>query len=127
MIGKTIPYHKILEHLGVEGMGVVSNGQERISIAWRHRAGHDGWPKRVNSWETCRAACVRRSITITGTARFEDSALVSHEPVTGNTEGISKVKETSTIFPGDSVRSPSSYVRDGAWVDGHAIVYLEDA
>ena len=37
------------------------------------------------------------------------------------------MKETSAIFPDGSERSPSSYLRDGAWVDGHAIIYLEDA
>lgn len=62
----------------------------------------------------------------TGTARVEDGALVSHEFVTGNSEGITEVKAKSAILPDGTMKSQASYFRNGAWEDGHEILYRED-
>jgi hypothetical protein len=61
-----------------------------------------------------------------GTVRVEDCTLITHEYVTGNTEGITEVKSTSVILPDGSMRTRSSYFRNSAWEDGHEILYRED-
>lgn len=62
-----------------------------------------------------------------GTMSFEDSAIVSHEMVSGNENGISEVKSTGTILADGRMLSKSQYLQNGQWVDGHEITYVEDA
>jgi hypothetical protein len=62
-----------------------------------------------------------------GTMSFEDSAIVSHEMVSGNENGITEVKSTGTILPDGRMLSKSRYLQNGQWVDGHEITYVEDA
>lgn len=63
----------------------------------------------------------------TGTAWFEDGVLVTHESVTGDAGGITEVRGTSAILPDGTMRAVSRYFQNGAWVDGHEILYREDA
>ena len=62
-----------------------------------------------------------------GTARVENGALVSHEYVTGNANGITEVKATNELLPDGRMRSRASYFHNGAWEDGREIVYREDS
>lgn len=61
-----------------------------------------------------------------GTMRVEGNQFISQEAVTGNTEGITEVRSTSQIQPDGSLTSRSEYLKDGTWVEGHSIRYVED-
>jgi hypothetical protein len=61
-----------------------------------------------------------------GTVRVEGGSLVTHEYVTGNTNGITEVKGTSTILPDGSMKSHALFLQNGTWVEGHEILYRED-
>lgn len=63
----------------------------------------------------------------TGTAKFEDGKFISHEVVTGNQDGVTEVKAIGEILPGGKLRSSSQYLKNGEWVQGHEIMYVEDA
>lgn len=60
-----------------------------------------------------------------GTMTFEAGKLISHERVTGNTEGITEVKAVGEMLPGGKMRSSSQYLKNGKWVDGHTAIYVE--
>src|SRR5262245_37748021 len=62
-----------------------------------------------------------------GTMKIENGKIISHEFVTGNTNGITEVKNTSEATADGKMISKSQYLQNGMWVDGHAAVYLEDA
>ena len=62
----------------------------------------------------------------TGTCTFEDGKIISYEEVTGNQDGITKVKATGEILPDGKLRSKSQLFQNGKWVDGHKIIYTED-
>jgi hypothetical protein len=62
----------------------------------------------------------------TGTVHADNGALVTHEYVTGNTNGITEVKGTSVILPDGSMRSKAMFLKDNVWVDGHEILYQVD-
>jgi hypothetical protein len=61
-----------------------------------------------------------------GTISFQDGKFISHEFVTGNSNGISEVKSTAEINPDGKLHSKSEYFQNGNWVDGHEITYTED-
>lgn len=63
----------------------------------------------------------------TGTTKFEDGKLISHEVVTGNQEGVTEVKAIGEILADGKLRSTSQYLKNGEWVQGHEILYVEDA
>lgn len=63
----------------------------------------------------------------TGTAKFEEGKFISHEVVTGNQDGVTEVKAIGEILPGGKLRSSSQYFKNGEWVQGHEILYVEDA
>lgn len=60
-----------------------------------------------------------------GTMKFEDGKFISHERVTGNTEGITEVKAVGEMQPDGKMRSSSQYLKNGKWVDGHTAIYVE--
>lgn len=62
-----------------------------------------------------------------GAAKFEDGKFISHEVVTGNQDGVTEVKAIGEILPGGKLRSSSQYLKNGEWVQGHEIIYVEDA
>jgi hypothetical protein len=61
-----------------------------------------------------------------GTCRFEDGRMVSQETVTGNANGITAVRSTGELLPDGRLRSRAEYFKDGVWVPGHEIVFVED-
>ncbi|MGH7495481.1 MAG: hypothetical protein ACREOO_24240 [bacterium] len=62
-----------------------------------------------------------------GTMTIENGKFISHEYVTGNTNGISEVKGISEATADGKMVSKSQYLQNGKWVDGHSTVYTEDA
>ncbi len=61
-----------------------------------------------------------------GTMQWQDGALVSHEQVTGNQNGITEVRATSRILPDGRLHTKAQYRKDGAWVAGHEFFYTEN-
>ena len=61
-----------------------------------------------------------------GTITIENGKMISHELVTGNENGITEVKAVGTILPDGRLHSKSQYLKNGQWIDGHEILYLED-
>jgi hypothetical protein len=62
----------------------------------------------------------------TGTFSSEGDALVSHEVVQGEAEGISEVKGTSRILPDGRLHVKTQYLKAGRWVDGRETHYVQD-
>ena len=61
----------------------------------------------------------------TGTFTIDGNALTGHEYVTGSTEGVTEVKSTGTIRPDGTMHSKAQYLKNGEWVDGHEVTYVE--
>ena len=60
------------------------------------------------------------------TVTFEDKKVVSIEKVTGNQNGITKVKSIVQLLPNGEMHNKSQYFQEGKWIDGHEIYYKED-
>ena len=60
------------------------------------------------------------------TVTFEDKKVVSIEKVTGNPNGITKVKSIVQLLPNGEMHNKSQYFQEGKWIDGHEIYYKED-
>ena len=56
---------------------------------------------------------------------FEDNKLISIEEVTGNENGVTKVKAIVEFLPDGGLINSSMYLMNGNWVDGHKIDYKE--
>jgi hypothetical protein len=63
----------------------------------------------------------------TGTMSAEDGAVVSHEVVKGDAEGITEVKGTSRLLPDGRLHVQTQYLKNGSWVPGRDVYYVEDA
>ena len=63
----------------------------------------------------------------TGTMTVEDGALLSHELVKGEAEGIAEVKGESRVLPDGRLHVKTQYLKGGAWVPGRDMYYVEDA
>lgn len=61
----------------------------------------------------------------TGTMREEGGALVSHEAVKGQADGITEVKATFRLQPDGRLHVKTQYLKQGAWVDGRDMYYVE--
>jgi hypothetical protein len=61
----------------------------------------------------------------TGTMRAEDGALVSHEVVKGNADGITEVKATFRPQPDGRLHVKTQYLKQGKWVEGRDMHYAE--
>ncbi len=61
-----------------------------------------------------------------GTMTLEAGKFISHEYVTGNQNGITEVKSTGEMLENRKLRAKSKYLKNGAWIDGHEIEYVED-
>lgn len=61
-----------------------------------------------------------------GTIRFENGKMISNEKVKGSAGGITEVRATSHVLPDGSMSGKSEYFKDGEWIPGHEIVYVED-
>jgi len=62
-----------------------------------------------------------------GSMREEHGQIVNHEMVTGNENGVTEVKSVMRFMPDGSLHTQAMYYQNGAWVEGHAIHYVEDA
>jgi hypothetical protein len=62
----------------------------------------------------------------TGTMRFEGSKVVTHETVTGSSEGITEVRAISEITPDGAYHVKSEYLKDGKWTPGRETTYHQD-
>jgi len=65
--------------------------------------------------------------TTTGTMRFESGKILTHEIVTGSSEGVTETRGLSQIAPDGSFHVKSEYYKNGQWVPGHEAIYREDA
>lgn len=61
-----------------------------------------------------------------GTFTIEDGKFISHEMVTGNDQGITEVKAVGEVLPDGTMKGSSQYLKNGEWVPGHSIIYVED-
>lgn len=62
----------------------------------------------------------------TGTLSVEKGVLTSHEFVKGNAEGIAEVKGASRLLPDGRLHVKTRYLKNGTWVDGREVYYVED-
>jgi hypothetical protein len=62
-----------------------------------------------------------------GTMRVEAGAIVSHEIVTGNADGVTEVKATSRVLPDGRLSVKTQMLKNGQWIEGRERVYAEDA
>ncbi len=60
-----------------------------------------------------------------GTIRFEEGAMVTHEVVLGNPNGVTQVRGRTEIRPDGRMETKSMFLKDGAWVEGHEATYEE--
>jgi hypothetical protein len=62
----------------------------------------------------------------TGTMRAEGELLVSHEMVAGAADGITEVRGTFSLRPDGRLHVQTQYLKNGAWVDGRDMDYVDD-
>ena len=83
-------------------------------------------------WDTKKESLVSWYFTTAGfyskaILHFEDEKLISVEDVTGNENGITKVKSEINLLPNGQLVNSSMYLMNGNWVDDHKIHYKEVA
>lgn len=61
-----------------------------------------------------------------GTLTAGDGEFTAHETVEGQTGGISEVRSTSRLLEDGRIQMTSEFLKDGAWVPGHEILYVEN-
>lgn len=61
----------------------------------------------------------------TGSTKFEDGKMISHEYVTGNQDGVTEVKSIGEFMADGKLLSKSQYLQNGKWVEGHKVTYVE--
>ena len=59
------------------------------------------------------------------TFEFDGKRLISLEDVSGNQNGITKVKTIIQLLPDCKLQNRSKYFMNNVWVDGHEIYYQE--
>ena len=62
----------------------------------------------------------------TGTMQVEAGVLTSHEVVTGAADGVTEVKGTMVVRPDGRLHVKTQYLKNGAWVDGRDMDYVDD-
>ena len=85
----------------------------------------------IITWDAEKNSLVSSYFTTAGfttnaAMHFEEGKLISIEDVTGNENGITKVKAIIELLPNGDLRNSSKYFMNGSWVDGHEIYYTED-
>ena len=60
-----------------------------------------------------------------GTMDIEGRKLITHEEVTGEANGATKVKATTELLADGKLRVQSSYYKQGAWEEGRDMTYIE--
>ena len=58
---------------------------------------------------------------------IEGTKITSIEDVTGNDNGITKVKSIIELRQNGGLENRSKYLMDNIWVDGYKIIYEEDS
>ena len=81
-------------------------------------------------WDTERESLVSWYFTTAGfytmaTFQLDDKRLISLEDVSGNKNGITKVKTIIQLLPDGKLQNRSKYLMNNTWVDGHEIYYQE--
>ena len=52
--------------------------------------------------------------------------IVSIKKVTGNQNGITKVKSIVQLLPNGEMYTVAQYFQEGKWIDGHEVYYIEN-
>lgn len=60
-----------------------------------------------------------------GTMTVSGEHLISEEEVTGNANGITRVRSTAILTPEGTLQVKSEYLQHGQWTSGHAVTYTE--
>jgi hypothetical protein len=61
----------------------------------------------------------------TGTLREEDGAIVAHEVVKGDADGVAEVKAVLRVLPDGRLHAKTRYLKKGEWVDARDMHYVE--
>ena len=85
----------------------------------------------IITWDTGKNSLVSSYFTTAGfttnaVMHFEDGKLISLEDVTGNENGITKVKAIIEFLENGDLKNSSKYLIKDEWVDGHTIYYKEE-
>ena len=81
-------------------------------------------------WDTERESLASWYFTTAGfytmaTFEFDGKRLIALEDVSGNQNGITKVKTIIQLLPDGKLHNRSKYLMNNTWVDGHEIYYQE--
>jgi len=84
----------------------------------------------IITWDSKKNSLVSSYFTTAGfitnaVLHFEEGNLISIEDVTGNQNGITKVKAIIELLPNGDLKNSSKYFINGSWIDGHQIYYIE--
>ena len=84
----------------------------------------------IITWDVKKNSLVSSYFTTAGFTtnalmHFEDGKLISLEDVTGNENGITKVKAIIEFLENGGLQNSSKYFINNEWVDGHTIYYIE--
>ena len=84
----------------------------------------------IITWDQNKSSLVSSYFTTEGFTtnalmHFENGKLISLEDVTGNANGITKVKAIIEFLENGDLRNSSKYLMNDEWIDGHAIHYKE--
>ena len=60
-----------------------------------------------------------------GTMTFEEGVVTARETVEGSSDGITEVRSSSRVLTDGRLHTKSEYLKDGQWVPGHEIYYVE--
>ena len=62
----------------------------------------------------------------TGSFAIEGRKFIAEEEVTGDAQGVTRVRSTSELRDDGTLVSKSEYLKEGKWVPGHEQVYSEE-
>jgi hypothetical protein len=84
----------------------------------------------IVTWDTKEQSVVYHYFTTAGfmtkgTMTFSGSKVITHEVVRGGEEGIKEVRGTTEIRSDGSFRVRTEYLKEGKWVPGRDVTYLE--
>ena len=85
----------------------------------------------IITWDAEKNSLVSSYFTTAGfttnaVMHFEDGKLISLENVTGNENGITKVKAIIEFLENGDLQNSSKYLMNDEWIDGHTIYYKEE-
>jgi len=65
--------------------------------------------------------------TTQGTITLKDSALVTHEVISGSAGGVTEVRAETVMRRDGTFHVKAEHLKDGQWTPGHEATYREDA